>query len=772
MLAALGLRDGLDLSYACATRGEGGQNDIGTETTEALGTLRSAEMERAAAVLDLRLYWLSTSPDDSIVDFGFSKSGIETLHKWGHARTLQRFVEIVRRERPDILCQTFLDIPGQHGHHRAMTQAAHEVMTLSADSAYVIDGLQPWQPKKLYLPAWGGGGTAYDDELPPPPATLLVQARGVEPVTGWSFEHIAQHSRRYHLTQGMGRWISPGNERDWPLHLAWTVFDKAEFRLTDHLPTNLAELARYADAHVLARPLARAQAAIDEAQLRFADFPAVLSAASRALSAVQEAKAQCPAHAADEVQHRLVRKIAQLSRVIRLAAGVDVRGYLENDHLRPGDTTRLVIETHLTSSGTTGSGRTDAADADADADADAKTVSARKDGPDRVTVDVRLTDAPGYRLDGENLTLTADAPVFDPCPDSWLPDAPRAPAIAITLDVDGQRSETVVALETPPVVLCTHNARLTPDTVLLNTLGASRRFNVTLDDQHPASALPTLSLPEGWSAVPADHGFTVQAPLELADGLYEIPLLLDSEPACFEHRITYPHIDPRLRSLPACVRVRAVRIGLPDVRLGYVGGGSDRVSHWLTAMGLPVRELEDSELAQDDTFAQIDTLVIGLFAMRSRPALRKSMPAIHRWIERGGHLLTLYHRPWDAWDPDTVPPRRLEIGQPSLRYRVTDEQAKITVLQAGHPLLNFPNVIAADDWAGWHKERGLYFARSWDAAYLPLLSMSDPDEEPHHGALLSADIGRGRHVHTSLIVHHQAEQLVPGAFRLLANFVA
>ena len=75
MLAALGFRDGLDLSYACANRGEGGQNDIGTEATEDLGTLRTAEMERAAEVLDLRLYWLSESPDDTLFDFGFSKSG-------------------------------------------------------------------------------------------------------------------------------------------------------------------------------------------------------------------------------------------------------------------------------------------------------------------------------------------------------------------------------------------------------------------------------------------------------------------------------------------------------------------------------------------------------------------------------------------------------------------------------------------------------------------------------------------------------------------------
>ena len=55
MLAALGFRDGINLSYACSTRGEGGQNDIGTETGADLGALRTAEMERAASVLAMRL---------------------------------------------------------------------------------------------------------------------------------------------------------------------------------------------------------------------------------------------------------------------------------------------------------------------------------------------------------------------------------------------------------------------------------------------------------------------------------------------------------------------------------------------------------------------------------------------------------------------------------------------------------------------------------------------------------------------------------------------
>ena len=191
----------------------------------------------------------------------------------------------------------------------------------------------------------------------------------------------------------------------------------------------------------------------------------------------------------------------------------------------------------------------------------------------------------------------------------------------------------------------------------------------------------------------------------------------------------------------------------------------------LRAMGADVTTLEDAALTPA-ALAGIDTLVIGIFAMKTRAKLAAFMADVKSWVAGGGTLLTLYHRPWDNWNPDTIPPARLEVGQPSLRWRVTDESAPITQLAPDHPVMTGPNLIGPEDWAGWVKERGLYFAKSWDAAYTPLLEMADPQEEPHRGALLSAEIGAGRHTHCALIVHLQMEALVPGGFRLMANMIA
>src|SRR5690606_31501983 len=155
-----------------------------------------------------------------------------------------------------------------------------------------------------------------------------------------------------------------------------------------------------------------------------------------------------------------------------------------------------------------------------------------------------------------------------------------------------------------------------------------------------------------------------------------------------------------------------------------------------------------------------------LFAFGLRPDLRAKTDVLRAYVEGGGNLVTLYHRPWDGWDAQTVPPRPLIIGQPSLRWRVTSPDAPVDILVPDHPLFAGPNAITEADFSGWIKERGLYFASQWDDTYTPLLAMSDAGEAPLQGALLSAQIGSGRHTHASLVLHHQLDNLVPGAFRI------
>jgi hypothetical protein len=50
--------------------------------------------------------------------------------------------------------------------------------------------------------------------------------------------------------------------------------------------------------------------------------------------------------------------------------------------------------------------------------------------------------------------------------------------------------------------------------------------------------------------------------------------------------------------------------------------------------------------------------------------------------------------------------------------------------------------------------------------------MNDAGEAPLKAVILAADVGKGRHIHTSLILHHQMEKLTVGAFRRMVNLLA
>jgi LmbE family N-acetylglucosaminyl deacetylase len=729
LLAALSYRDGLSLSCVCATRGEGGQNEIGRESGALLGALRSMEMARAADVLGMDLYWLGASPEDPIHDFGFSKSGTDTLARWGRDATLARFVAAIRADRPDILCPTFLDIPGQHGHHRAMTELAHAAVAAAADPAFDAPG-RPWQVAKLYLPAWSGAGDAYDDDLPPPPASVEVPGRGREPVSGWTWHEIGQHSRRFHATQGMGRRVGPAEGPGWPLHLAVSAVGPdapgTAAAITDNLP------ARYADLDPRLQPLDAAVAAVVAA---WPDTGAVARAAARALEALADGCAQLgvdPAAGAADADwpeaHRLARLRARLARVWMLAAGVRAEGRLAQAELRPGE--RVAATLALAA-------------------------------PEGVAAELAWDLPTGWQATDPELEVPSDAAPFDAYAMHHTAHGPTGPvALRLTLRAGGAEASLRLPVDPPALVLPAVEASVSPSALFCN----ARAPRPLALDLSPGAA---LAVPVGGWQLAAGR---LHPPPSPAEGLHHLPVTRNGAPARDVLRSRHPHTGPLVLPVPAAVRLRVADVALPEGRVAYVGGGNDRVDHWLAAMGARVTALTDAALPS--ALPEADTLVVGLFALRTRPALRAALPAIHRWVAAGGNLVTLYHRPWDAWDPERSAPARLEIGKPSLRFRVTDPAARVTHLERDHPLLCTPNPIGAEDWAGWVKERGLYFARSWDAAYRPLLSMADPGEAPHEGALLSGRFGAGRHSHCALTLHHQMENLVPGAFRLMANLIA
>ena len=77
-------RPGLRTALATATRGNGGQNEIGPEIFEALGVLRTEELAALHRFDGAEQYFTRA------VDFGYSFSIEETFEKWGRDEITRR----------------------------------------------------------------------------------------------------------------------------------------------------------------------------------------------------------------------------------------------------------------------------------------------------------------------------------------------------------------------------------------------------------------------------------------------------------------------------------------------------------------------------------------------------------------------------------------------------------------------------------------------------------------------------------------------------------
>src|ERR671925_833040 len=97
LLVMLNRGQGYRTALVTATRGNGGQNEIGPEIFEALGVLRTEELAAMHRFDGAEQYFTRA------VDFGYSFSIEETLEKWGREEILADYVRLIRTTRPDVI---------------------------------------------------------------------------------------------------------------------------------------------------------------------------------------------------------------------------------------------------------------------------------------------------------------------------------------------------------------------------------------------------------------------------------------------------------------------------------------------------------------------------------------------------------------------------------------------------------------------------------------------------------------------------------------------
>src|SRR5215470_14385687 len=193
---------GVSVLLFTVTRGEGGQNKFGAESSDELGILRTLELLEAGKDYGVEQRF------SHVTDFGFSKTADETFNKWqGHDVALGDMVRAIRIFRPDVLVARFSGTNRDgHAHHQASALLTVEAYRAAGDPSkfpeQIKQGLQPWQPKKLYVgnpPRMFSGGNVADEDY-----TVKLNTGEYSPVLGMSYTQFALEGLAHQTSQGTG----------------------------------------------------------------------------------------------------------------------------------------------------------------------------------------------------------------------------------------------------------------------------------------------------------------------------------------------------------------------------------------------------------------------------------------------------------------------------------------------------------------------------------------------------------------------------------------
>ena len=801
------------VAYLSLTRGEGGQNVIGSELFDALGVIRTEELLQARRLDGGEQFFTRA------IDFGFSKTRAESAAKWNEREVLADMVRVIRTFRPLVVVSRFTgtDADG-HGHH----QLAGYLTPLAFRAAGRVDefanqlseGLRPWQPKKLYRSVRQASE----------PGLVEVVTGALDPVIGRTYAEIAAEGRSQHKSQEMGAIEPRGDLRSYLRLLLIAGTDGPRERaadgpreqsMFDGIDTTLpgiAGLAGLPDGALrseLQLMASLARQALDQYQpLQPSRIVPTLAAGLRATRAARAALRDIPgpADARAEADLHLSHKEHEFTDALSRAAAIVVDALSDQETVPQGANVAVTIRAFYpdaslvrvtSSSVATPAGWT--------VSRSSSTGTGGAGGRERsdyeqafvVTVPATAPPTQPYFLaaprDGDRYTWTNDAAKALPFESGPLTASVTADVggVSVTLDTrvdyrfaDRVRGEIRRAVNVvPPITVAVD----TP--LLIVPIGAdtAHRVSVTTTSQSPGplSATVRLQLPAGWTSAPAEAAFTSRArgdravttfvitpPSRPAPGRVDVLVNAAAGGATYSREmqtIAYPHIETHRIYRTTAVGAQVLDLKVAPVKVGYVMGSGDQVPDALRRMGVEVTLLDNETLARGD-LSRFDSIVVGIRASEARPDFAAEHARLMDYVTRGGTLIVQYQQ--TDYAARALPPYPAAPPKGAVNSRVTDETAPVTILAPGHPVFTFPNRITAADFDGWVQERNLYAFSFVDPRYTALLETADAGEPNQRGGEVYAEVGKGRYVYTAFAWFRQLPAGVPGAYRQFANLIS
>jgi LmbE family N-acetylglucosaminyl deacetylase len=743
--------------YLSLTRGDGGQNILGSEQGPALGLIRTHELMEARK-LDGAEQFFSRA-----IDFGFSKTNEETFKHWPKQMLTGDAVWVMRKFRPDVvICRFPPNTMAGHGHHAASAIIAAAAFKAAGDKTQYPEQLKyygAWQPKRLLQNTYkfGDRNTTSEDQF-------KIGVGQYVPGMGMGVGELAGLSRSVHKSQGAGTPSTPGIQTEYFKlidgdTLTQSLFDGIDITWGRVGRTDIGDDLKQVE---------------HDYDFRHPD------ASIKALLAVRKKIESVK----DEYWRK--EKLEEIDQAILDCTGLLAELYAKQPQAVKGAVLPFTLRVIARSQTPV-------------------TLNSIQWGNGDTAMNVVIS-ADTLKTFEHTINIPANAPLTEPY---WLSAAPPTAAMyylpndtllglpetpndlnaTLNIMVDGQSFSVKVPLSykklDPVKGDVVEQLRIVPDATVAFTndllvakpdgsVHAELRVhayknisNATLSISGIADDMTSLKMD---LRANEDTLVYMEVPAKMigSKGALLMAVIGSAGPTPSQHLIQYNHLPTLQYFTWSTATVIHANWKCTAKKIGYVEGAGDHVAEVLRAAGLDVETVKEADLTNAAKLKKYDAILTGIRSVNVEKRMAYWIPVLLEYARNGGTLVMQYNTTQDM-ATTTMGPYPFTIASDQ---RVTEEDAKITFLDPKNRILNYPNKITDDDFTGWVQERGLYFASKWDDKYTPLFSMNDAGEQPLKGGTLYTKLGKGNYIYTSLSFSRQLPAGNKGAIRLLMNMLS